>query len=118
VLRPIQRYVSQLASISGDANREPPLARGVIMASIVGVNDNGAAVYSDGGPPHADFVVDFGIGPGCTSGAGADLQRAVPPVRIKRLVEEFDGNLFSVCKADYSSALAIIAEQVMSATSL
>jgi hypothetical protein len=104
VMRPLPRYTERLAD------------SGAIAYGIVGVPSGGAAiVYRDapGGTPNdPNFQVNFGIGPGCTS----TVAEAVPPVRLRELVEGSPasaGALYSVCDLDWSSTLAAIATDIL-----
>ncbi|MCA9706655.1 MAG: hypothetical protein KDK70_12450, partial [Myxococcales bacterium] len=74
VLRPLAGYIDDLTS------------RGAYVIAINGVGSDGQPVYADAaGDPI--FQGDFGIGPGCSSAVG----EAVPPVRIRELVDTVTG---------------------------
>ena len=116
---PVDRFRSQLESI-----RESKLAFGadVFTFGIVGVPSDypevGRIAYAEG-PTNDDpgsFQNRFGIGPGCTS----QVAEAVPPVRIRELVENSawgdNGQLYSICDSDYGPALADIAGTVVDYT--
>ncbi len=98
VLRPLTTYIDQLSS------------EAVYMVALNGVADDGSVVYADTAAD-PDFQNSFGIGPGCS---GSD-SGAVPPVRIRELVETVSGpgNLHSVCDEDYSPALAAMASGIL-----
>lgn len=59
------------------------------------------------------FQARFGIGQGCSS----EVAEAVPPVRIRELVEGSawgdNGKLYSVCETDYGPALGDIAATIV-----
>ena len=116
---PVDRFRSQLESI-----RESKLAFGadVFTFGIVGVPSDypevGRIAYAEG-PTNDDpgsFQNRFGIGPGCTS----QVAEAVPPVRIRELVENSawgdNGQLYSICDSDFGPALADIAGTVIDYT--
>ena len=98
VLRPLSGYIDELSS------------EAVYMVAINGVADDGSIVYADTATD-PDFQNSFGIGPGCSSSDSG----AVPPVRIRQLVETVSGpgNLHSVCDEDYSPALAALASGIL-----
>ncbi|MCB9569505.1 MAG: VWA domain-containing protein [Myxococcales bacterium] len=111
VLWPLGRYVDRLQAIE-DEKRLINVEAEVIVSVIAGVPSGypqNPQVFSEGGD--AQFLSDFGIGPGCVSASGG---AAVPPVRLREFAEAFqvgdDTNLFSICDDDYSPALAAIAE--------
>ena len=64
-------------------------------------------------PSTLTFKIRFGIGPGCTGLGG---ETAVPPVRIREVVEAFSvdskDNLHSICNSDYEASLVSIAENI------
>jgi hypothetical protein len=88
----------------------------VIVGLIGGVGSAGEPVYADVGATDPEFQASFGIGPGCTAPNPLDPNQpvtAVPPVRLRELVEEFTpGNMFSICDPDYSPALEAIADRI------
>ena len=87
---------------SYDASQE------VIVALIGGVGEDGFPSYSAVGDQA--FLADYGIDPGCV---GANGEQAVPPVRMREFVEAFgDDSLFSVCAADYTGPLELIAKRM------
>ncbi|MEX1363550.1 MAG: vWA domain-containing protein [Nannocystaceae bacterium] len=98
VLRPIAGYIEELSS------------RGAFMMAINGVAADGSPVYADS-PTDPDFQGDFGIGPGCNAPSGS----AVPPVRVREVVEAVTGpgNLYSVCDDDFSPALTSLAQGIV-----
>ena len=115
VLHPINRYRGLLNGLELDkqalnADQE------VIVGLIGGVSEDGMPFYADVTDTDPAFQDTFGIGPGCEApppNPGDDPVQAVPPVRIRALVDEFtEGNMFSICNPDYSDALAAIAEKV------
>jgi hypothetical protein len=108
VLYPVVRYVERLAAIEADKQLLAP-DNEVIVALIGGVQPDGSIVYAE---QDSAFGHEFGIGPGCTGPLG---EAAVPPVRIRALVDEFTpGNLHSICAPDYTGALAAIADAIRS----
>jgi hypothetical protein len=104
VMRPLSRY----ADLLGDTGE-------VYLAAIDGVPigyEDGAVdmVFEDSDDPQEQ--IDFGIGPGCSNGD----ESAVPSVRVRELVEQFDGgerNDFSSCEDSYDTALTTIAERII-----
>ncbi len=98
VLRPVSRYIEQLAG------------RGAYFSAIHGVGADGSPVYADS-PADPDFQGDFGIGPGCEDSGGW----AVPPVRVRQVIEAVSGPgaLHSVCTDDYGPALASFAAGIL-----
>ena len=105
VMLPVARYVDLLQGI------ESIKTTGDVFVSVIaGVGDDGSVTYADAADPLDQM--QFGIGPGCTSGLGD----ANPPVRLREDAEAFavgnQQNLFSICVADYSPAFEVIAESV------
>lgn len=112
-LYPVAQYRDQLAAI-----RQAKLGFGaeVFTFGIVGVPENypetGTLSYAQG--PDANnpdsFQARFGIGQGCSSA----VAEAVPPVRIRELVEDPDGSelggLCSVCSSGYGMAFQDITQ--------
>lgn len=96
VLRPIDRYTDQLVE------------RGAYLFAIDGVNADGSVTYA---PGDAQFMADFGIGPGCQS----TVARAVPPVRIRETVARVSGggNERSICDVDYAPAMVALAAGII-----
>lgn len=115
-LYPLALYRSELEEI-----REQKLPSGadVFVFGIVGIAGNyeqvGEINYVEG--PNAgdafSFQAQFGIGQGCTS----QVTEAVPPVRIRELVEDSawgdNGGLYSVCDSTYAPALGNIASTIV-----
>ena len=105
VMRPVDRYIEQLQAVEDDKKLEDP-EREVLVALVAGAGSDGAVVYQDSAD--AAFQDEFGIGPGCSSAAGA----AAPPLRLRELADAFaveNRNIFSVCDSDYSPALSAVA---------
>ena len=98
VLRPVSRYVDQLAGY------------GAYVVAINGVGADGSPLYADS-PEDPEFQDDFGIGPGCEDSGGW----AVPPVRVREVIEAVSGpgNLHSVCAEDYGPALSSFAAGIL-----
>ena len=88
----------------------------MIISLIGGVDPSGSVFYGEVGSTDPAFQEAFGIGPGCETINPAIPEepiQAVPPVRIRALVDEFTpGNMFSICADDYSPALEAIAERI------
>jgi hypothetical protein len=113
VLHPMSRYYGLLDGLEQqkqDFNAEQE----IIVALIGGVDASGNVVYADVSATDPEFQDDFGIGPGCSApSAGPEPVRAVPPVRIRDLVNRYtEGNMFSICNDDYSEALDAIAARI------
>jgi hypothetical protein len=109
VLHPIARYRDRLQQIEADKKAWNPEAE-VMLALIGGVGPDGSLVYAEAGDP--EFQDQYGIGPGCTGPSG---ESALPPVRIRALVDEVSpGNLHSICAPDYTGALEAIADEIRS----
>ncbi len=109
VLHPISRYRDRLQSIL-DAKLELNPDMDLQLALIGGVRPDGTIVYADVDQSDPEFQLEFGIGPGCTGPLG---EAALPPVRIRALVDEFTpGNLHSICATDYTGALQGIADAI------
>ncbi len=98
VLHPISRYVEELSSY------------GAYVSAINGVASDGTVIYADT-ITDPDFQNNFGIGPGCESPSA----RAVPPVRVREVIETVTGpgNLYSVCEPSYGAALGAIGEGII-----
>lgn len=113
VLHPMSRYFGLLDGLE-QQKQEFNAEQELIVALIGGVDSQGNAFYSDVGSTDAEFQNSFGIGPGCTApSAGPDPVEAVPPVRIKAVVNRYsEGNMFSICNDDYSDALDAIAQKI------
>ena len=113
VLHPMSRYYDLLDVLEAqkqefNANQE------IIVSLIGGVDVSGNAVYADVSATDPEFQDSYGIGPGCSApSAGPEPIRAVPPVRIRDVVDRYtEGNMFSICSDDYSDALEALAEQI------
>ncbi|MEM9458652.1 MAG: hypothetical protein AAGF11_31035 [Myxococcota bacterium] len=98
VLHPLSQYIDDLNQ------------RGAYVIAINGVGANGEPVYTDG--DDAQFRDDFGIGAGCT---GTEGDNAVPPVRVRALVDSVagPGNLHSICDDDYLPALTSMGQGIL-----
>lgn len=119
VLHPVEQYRAQLAELRTD---KQSFGAGVFVFGIVGV----PASYSSGetltyalGPDASElesFQARFGVAAGCASRTA----QAVPPVRLRSLVEDSpwgsNGQLYSVCDADYSNTLSSIADRIIGYT--
>ena len=110
VLHPVSVYIDRLASLAGD--------REIMVSVIAGVPQGyGEGVGIDYRASDNQSVErNFGVGYGCTSGEGGDLQWAIPPVRLEEFAASFEGetpNMFSVCADDYTPALQDIVDSVV-----
>lgn len=80
------------------------------VAGILGVGSDGAAVYHDS--PDEEFQIDFGIGPGCSSGS----EWGLPPVRMRQVISEVSGagkHMHSICDPDYRDAIDSFANNIL-----
>jgi hypothetical protein len=104
-LHPLSRYLEQLTDLAALKQTQDPEA-GVSVAAITGVPvgyPQVPLVFAD--TPDTNFMIEFGIGPGCESGTA----QAVPPPRVKEVAEAFAlgaDSVRSVCESDFSPALA------------
>jgi hypothetical protein len=112
VLRPVQDYIDVLDGLLAQKQDASGRSKGVHVSLIGGVPLDFASTLN---VPYAEstdpaFQDKYGIGAGCSSVVGGVTQEAVPPVRMRELVEAFDGEqMFSVCDDDYTPALEAIA---------
>lgn len=110
VLHPLSRYVDVLQEVE-DQKREIFEDQEVLVSVVGGVNIDGSVTYADA-LRDPEFQASFGLGPGCEGPIG----RAMPPVRLRALVEAFqygeERNMFSICQEDYTPALAPLAESL------
>jgi hypothetical protein len=116
VLHPMSRYIGLLDGLEKE-KQELNADQEVIVALIGGVSaSDGLPYYSDVTATDPMFQGSFGIGPGCTApnpNNPAEPVQAVPPVRLRDLVQEFTpGNMFSICQDDYSTAMEEIANRI------
>lgn len=115
VLHPLSRYLERLEQL--DAIKRQRLGddrRQILLSVIAGVPSGYAGEPIDYGPGDDAWFRDFfGVGAGCSSGNG----EAVPPVRLRSLVESFSEdpatNLFSICEGDYRPALRAIGQRLV-----
>jgi hypothetical protein len=109
VLRPVSRYVDILQDL--EENKQSIIPEQQVLVSVIGGVRPDGVTYQDALDPA--FQADFGIGPGCEGAGGS----ALPPARLRELAEAFqvgdDRNMFSICRDDYSPALAAIAEGIL-----
>ena len=113
VLHPMNRYSGLLAGLEVDKQQLNP-DQEVITALIGGVSNQGEVFYSDS-LIDPNFQDSFGIGPGCeaVNPITNDPIQAVPPVRLRTIIDQFTpGNMFSICEQDYSAALEAIAAKI------
>ena len=119
VLRPVSQYVGMLEGIAAQKLE----GREVIVSVIAGVPSGYQTgevdqVFADS--EDLFFQGMFGIGPGCENEIDGVLQRALPPVRLEMFAREFmspalpEGarNVYSVCDADYTPAIADIVASI------
>jgi hypothetical protein len=115
VLHPMGRYYGLLDGLEMQKQSYSP-SQEVIVGLIGGVDSQGATNYASVANTDPEYENSFGIGPGCTAPPPAGQTEpvtAVPPVRIKALVNRYsEGNMYSVCEDDYSPALAAIANRI------
>jgi hypothetical protein len=136
VLLPMERYISRLQGLEDEKAVLQP-GREIVVGLLAGVAGAGAPIYADS--PDADFMRNFGIGPGCSgalpgstpclndadcvgigvqvcgpSGACVVETSAVPPVRLYALAEAFGGsNAYSICENDYDAAMDDFAGRII-----
>ena len=115
VLHPMSRYFGLLDGIE-EQKKNYNEAQEIIVALIGGVDNQGNTFYGDVDSTDPEFQNNFGIGPGCTAPppmGQTEPVTAVPPVRLKALVNRYtEGNMFSICNDDYSAALEAIANKI------
>ncbi|TPV94687.1 MAG: VWA domain-containing protein [Myxococcales bacterium FL481] len=115
VLHPISRYIDQLNGLEAEKKKNNQNQE-VIVSVLGGVPEgyeDGQDLYYEAGSN--EDQLQFGIGPGCTSGVGGELQKATPPVRMRQWAEVFspdERNLFSICASNYGPALDAIANKI------
>jgi hypothetical protein len=113
VLHPMSRYLGLLERL--EAEKWLRTDAEIIVGLIGGVGSVGAPIYRDVSDQDPAFQASFGIGPGCQAidphHSGLKTIQAVPPVRLRELVDAFTpGNMFSICESDYTGALEAIAK--------
>ena len=108
VLHPIDRYTDTLAAIEAAKQQLDPSAD-VMVFGVVGVQTDGSLHFADIGNSDPAFQDSFGIGPGCTADGGI---AAVPPGRMREVIEAFDGTMHSICKPQYVDAFQTIANRL------
>jgi hypothetical protein len=108
VLHPIERYTETLAAIE-DAKQQLDPSADVMVFGVVGVQSDGSLLFADVGDTDPAFQDSFGIGPGCTGEGGIS---AVPPGRMREVIEEFDGTMHSICNTQYIDAFQTIANRL------
>ena len=81
----------------------------VVTFAIAGVGTDGEPFYADVGNTDPSFQNSFGIGPGCTTAAGNEIIQAVPPVRLRAVLDELgpEGGqaAYSICSPSLSGGL-------------
>jgi len=116
VLHPVQRYIDALYDA---AQADYPASGSLVVGFIDGVPPDGGEIVYAMSADEADQL-EYGIGPGCTFDGDGDpstpAATARPPVREIEIAERFAHNntthLHSICQADFSPALAAIAESI------
>jgi hypothetical protein len=115
VLHPMSRYNGLLDGLELQ-KKEFNATQEIIVGLIGGVDNNGETHYGSVAATDPDYENSFGIGPGCTAPppqGQTDPVTAVPPVRIKALVNRYsEGNMFSICEDNYAPALEEIAARI------
>jgi hypothetical protein len=115
VLHPLLRYLDLLGDLENQAQAFDSRLE-LVVALIGGVDEAGVALYADASDPI--FQDGYGIGPGCvgTNPLDPDVpQRAIPPVRMRALIDYFtDASLYSICADSYVDTLASVAANVTS----
>ena len=112
VLQPLARYQEALATIAADKLAAGSAAT-VRVAAISGVPvgyPQVPQVFADSADPDTQQL--YGIAPGCVTESGF----AVPPLRIRELVEQsapLGAGLFSICEENFQSSLAAISGALM-----
>lgn len=111
-LYPVAQYRDQLTTLR---QAKLPFGAEVFTFGIVGVPEGYGQtqpiVYAQGadGTNPGSFQAKFGIGQGCSS----TVAEAVPPVRLRELIQDSDwsaqSKLYSVCNVNYTPALQDIA---------
>jgi hypothetical protein len=116
VLHPMERYAGLLAGLEAE-KQALNAGQEIIVGLIGGVSlDDNLPYYSDVSDTDPVWQDSFGIGPGCEAANPNNPDepiRAVPPVRLRALTDEFTpGNMYSICNSDYSPALEAIANAI------
>lgn len=115
VLHPMNRYFGLLDGLETQ-KKDFNASQEVIVGLIGGVDSQGQTFYNSVAMTDPTYENNFGIGPGCEAPppmGQMDPVQAVPPVRIKALVNRYsEGNMFSICEDDYSPALQEIANRI------
>ncbi len=81
------------------------------VALIAGSMPDGSFVYADSDDPQQQR--DFGIGPGCAVDIDGEPEIALPPVRMRQLVDELGGLHASICEPDYTPIMDRLADLVL-----
>jgi hypothetical protein len=110
-LHPLSRYIDFVQQIE-DAQQALIPEREVIVGLVSGVDQSSNAFYA--ASEDSLLQAEYGIGWGCTGPNPNDPDRpitALPPVRLRDFTNAFStGNMFSLCDADYSPVLAVLAQ--------
>lgn len=109
VLHPLTRYADMLDGLRADKQAIDPSAD-VRVFGILGVGLDGLPHYVDASETDPTFQDSFGIGPGCAG--PVEGESAVPPVRMRSLINEQGGSMHSICKDQFTDALVTIANRV------
>lgn len=106
-LRPLDEYADLLREINADKLERMPGLNNAVVVSVVGGAQREDVLYAD--TLDRDWMAAFGIGPGCESERG----KAVPPVRLLELSQEFgeraqwgESSTFPICEGSWTSAIA------------
>ena len=112
VMFSLTRYIEDLEAIEArKAIFRPEDSVGVVVFSGVppGYQGGDELVYTRGVSADPEFVIDFGVDPGCSSPDGP----ALPPVRLRALAELFtvggQGMVSSLCDPDFGPTLDEVA---------
>ncbi|WP_258183073.1 vWA domain-containing protein [Enhygromyxa salina] len=115
VLHPMSRYIGLIEGLEQQKQELNP-DQEVILGLIGGVSSDRTPFYGDVGATDPAFQDNYGIGPGCQAvnpNNPDEPVEAVPPVRLRDLVEEFTpNNMHSICEPQYKDALDAIARAI------
>jgi hypothetical protein len=109
VLHPVSRYIDLLEGLRASKQAIDPAAE-VRVFGILGVGLDGLPHYVDVSETDPTYHDSFGIGPGCVG--PVEGESAVPPVRMRSVVNQLGGSMHSVCKDQFADALVSIANRV------
>jgi hypothetical protein len=109
VLHPISRYTDLLEDLRATKQSIDPAAE-VRVFGILGVGLDGLPHYVDVSETDPTYHDSFGVGPGCEG--PVEGESAVPPVRMRSVVNQLGGSMHSICKDQFADALVTIANRV------